>query len=109
MQKAVAGLSQKPEMLLIDGNRFHAVKDIPHRCMVGGDAIFMHIAAASVLAKTHRDEFMIKIHNEFPVYEWGKNKGFPTVAHRNGIKMHGPSPYHRMTYKLLENQLSFNF
>ncbi|MFH0894546.1 MAG: ribonuclease HII, partial [Bacteroidota bacterium] len=109
MQKAVAGLSQKPEMLLIDGNRFHAMEGIPHRCIIGGDALYMHIAAASVLAKTHRDEFMLKIHDEFPMYEWKKNKGYPTKVHRKGIMLHGPCPYHRMSYKLVEDQLSFNF
>ena len=109
MHKAVEGLKIRPGLLLIDGNRFKPYPGIPHRCVVGGDARYMNIAAASVLAKTHRDEFMQKIHVEYPHFGWKKNKGYPTPEHRDGISKHGPSPYHRMSFKLLEDQLSFDF
>ncbi len=109
MQKAVSKLSVKPEHLLIDGNRFNKYKDIPHTCIIKGDSKFFSIAAASVLAKTYRDDFMIKISENFPEYKWSKNKGYPTKEHRKAIRENGVTEYHRKSFKLLENQLKFNF
>lgn len=105
MHKAIARLPQKPEHLLIDGNRFHPYADIPHTCIIKGDGKYMAIAAASVLAKTYRDDLMIALHEEYPYYNWQKNKGYPTKMHRQAIRRHGPSPYHRMSFRLLEKQL----
>lgn len=108
MHLAIDKLSVKPQMLLIDGNRFKPYKQIPYKCFVKGDGIYLSIAAASVLAKTHRDEYMEKIHNEFPVYDWIKNKGYPTQSHKRAITSHGISPYHRKSFRLSE-QLKINF
>ncbi|MTI20497.1 ribonuclease HII [Fulvivirga sp. RKSG066] len=105
MQLAVDQLKQQPELLLIDGNRYKPHNDIPFECIIKGDGKYYSIAAASVLAKTYRDEFMEKIALEHPQYEWEKNKGYPTNAHREGIKMIGPSPYHRKSFRLLPEQL----
>ena len=105
MHKAVDQLSITPEMLIIDGNRFKPYPNIQHECIVKGDAKFLSIAAASILAKTYRDEFMFKIHQEFPVYAWNKNKGYPTKKHREGIKSIGITEYHRTTFRLLPEQL----
>jgi ribonuclease HII len=101
MHKAVDGLSQRPDQLLIDGNRFKKYQDIPHHCIVKGDGKFMSIAAASILAKTFRDDFMEKIDAEYPAYGWRMNKGYPTLAHRQAIREFGVTPYHRMTFALL--------
>ncbi len=101
MNRAVKKLKIKPEHLLIDGNRFRPQTDIPFTCMIKGDGRFLSIAAASVLAKTYRDDFMEQIHNEFPYYDWNKNKGYPTKKHREGIKKYGVTKYHRMTFRLL--------
>ena len=109
MHRAIDQLKLQPEHLLIDGNRFKKYKEIPHTCMVKGDGRFLSIAAASVLAKTYRDDFMDKIHEEFPHYDWNKNKGYPTKKHRAGITEHGPTPYHRMSFKLTNEQLSMDF
>jgi ribonuclease HII len=106
MHHAVDKLSVVPELLLIDGNRFKKYKTIPHQCIVKGDAKFMSIAAASILAKTYRDELMEQLHNEYPYYNWINNKGYPTKAHRDAIRKHGASPYHRMSFRLLPVQLS---
>ena len=97
MHEAVAGLAPQPEFLLIDGNRFkpHA---IPHACMVKGDSRFLNIAAASILAKTYRDDIMEELHETWPHYNWKKNKGYPTKEHREGIRLHGLSPYHRLSF-----------
>ncbi len=108
MQKAVSKLKIKPEHLLIDGNRFKKYEDIPHTCIIKGDSKFFSIAAASVLAKTYRDDFMKKIDLEYPNYKWKKNKGYPTKEHRLAIKENGITEYHRKTFKLLENQLKFD-
>ncbi len=105
MQRAVASLSKEPQHLLIDGNRFKAYKKIPHTCIVKGDAKFMSIAAASVLAKTHRDELMVKYAIQYPGYGWEKNKGYPTKAHRKAIEELGVTELHRQTFRLLDNQL----
>jgi ribonuclease HII len=109
MHRAVDKLDCKPEHLIIDGNRFKKYKDIPHECIVKGDGKYMSIAAASILAKTHRDEYMLKIAEEYPVYDWPSNKAYPTKKHREAIRMHGICPYHRKTFKLLEQQLSLDF
>lgn len=106
MHKAVAGLKVVPELLLIDGNKFIPYKGIPHKCIIKGDATYMSIAAASILAKTYRDEFMYKIAKEFPQYHWEQNKGYPTEAHRKAIEEFGVTKYHRLTYKLTDTQLS---
>jgi len=98
MQLAVVQLSIQPDFLLIDGNRFKNTVNIPHQCFVGGDGIYMSIAAASVLAKTYRDDFMEKLDEEYPVYLWKNNKGYPTKMHKNAIVLNGCSHYHRMTY-----------
>ena len=105
MHRAVAQLKTTPELLLIDGNRFNTYQDIPHECIIKGDSKYAAIAAASILAKTYRDEIMLKLAEEYPHYGWEKNMGYPTQAHREGIREHGPSPYHRMTFQLLPKQL----
>lgn len=106
MHRAIDALTVRPEHLLIDGNRFKPYRNIPHTCIVKGDGKMMSIAAASILAKTHRDEFMARIHEEFPQYAWNINKGYPTKAHRAAISQYGPSPYHRKSFRLLDTQLS---
>ena len=108
MQRSIGQLEPIPEFIAVDGNKFNAYKNIPHQCIIKGDGKFLNIAAASILAKTARDEFMEKIHNEFSVYQWNKNKGYPTKAHRAAIKEFGISPYHRKSFKLLPEQLSLN-
>ncbi|MFR9670651.1 MAG: ribonuclease HII [Rikenellaceae bacterium] len=98
MTKAVESLSQTPELLSIDGNRFHTHLSIPYNCIVKGDAKYANIAAASVLAKTYRDEYMERLAEELPQYGWNKNKGYPTREHRLAIAKYGLSPYHRLTF-----------
>ncbi|MFZ4634076.1 MAG: ribonuclease HII [Saprospiraceae bacterium] len=100
MHRAVKALSIKPEWLLIDGNRFRPVLGLGHTCVVGGDARYASIAAASVLAKTHRDAYMADLHNQFPQYGWADNKGYPTQAHRNAIRVHGICEHHRTTFRM---------
>jgi len=109
MNRAVQKLVVQPEHLLIDGNRFRPQTNIPFACMIKGDGRFLSIAAASVLAKTYRDDFMLKIHNEFPDWEWETNKGYPTIKHRAAIVKYGISKYHRKSFKLLNEQLELNF
>lgn len=106
MHRAVEQLKITPELLLIDGNRFKPYKDIPHECIIKGDGKFLSIAAASVLAKTYRDEFMLEADKKYPDYQWKKNKGYPTKAHREAIKKIGTTEIHRMSFKLLPEQLS---
>lgn len=106
MHRAIEQLNVPPEHLLIDGNRFKKYRETPHTCVVKGDGKYLSIAAASVLAKTYRDDYMLDLHREYPVYQWDRNKGYPTKAHREAIRLHGTSPYHRMTFQLLERQLS---
>lgn len=101
MQLSLAKIELPFNFILIDGNRFKPFHDIPHECIIKGDGKFMSIAAASVLAKTYRDDYMEQLHEEFPMYGWQQNKGYPTLAHREAIEKHGPSPYHRMTFNLL--------
>ncbi|MES2654227.1 MAG: ribonuclease HII [Bacteroidota bacterium] len=105
MHKAIDILTVKPQHLIIDGNRFIPYQNIKHTCIVKGDAKFQSIAAASILAKTHRDELMLKYHHEFPHYAWNENKGYPTIKHRTAIEKHGITPYHRKTFRLLKEQL----
>jgi ribonuclease HII len=100
MHRAISGLKILPELLLIDGNRFNPYKDIDHICIIGGDACFMSIAAASILAKTHRDDFMEDISSLYPQYGWSQNKGYPTIMHRRALIKSGPSPYHRRSFVL---------
>lgn len=107
MHRALEMLKIRPEFIIVDGNKFKKYQDIPHQTIVKGDSKYLSIAAASVLAKTHRDELMLSIHEEFPKYGWDKNKAYPTLAHRKAIKEFGVTPYHRLTYRLLnekENQ-----
>lgn len=101
MHKAIAKLQQGPEGLLIDGNRFTPYLGIPHICIIKGDSKFASIAAASILAKTYRDDYMIKLSNKFPEYSWESNKGYPTKAHRKAIASNGPCKHHRKTFRLL--------
>ncbi|WP_339739174.1 ribonuclease HII [uncultured Sunxiuqinia sp.] len=108
MHRAVEQLSLKPEHLLIDGNRFRPYPEIAHDCIIKGDGKFLSIAAASVLAKTYRDDYMNRLHEEFPEYQWLKNKGYPTKAHREAIRKLGPTPYHRLSFRLLEEQLKLD-
>ncbi|MGL4363976.1 MAG: ribonuclease HII [Bacteroidales bacterium] len=103
MHRAIDQLKIQPSSLLIDGNRFLTYHNIPHTCIVKGDAKFASIAASSILAKYYRDEFMNRIHAEFPMYNWRKNKGYPTSAHRNAIKIYKACKYHRQTFNLLGN------
>ncbi len=101
MHRAVSGLSIRPQHLLIDGNRFQKYQDIPHTTIIKGDGKYLSIAAASILAKTYRDDYMNRLHEEFPYYDWNHNKGYPTKKHREAIRQHGTTPYHRMTFNLL--------
>jgi ribonuclease HII len=108
MNRAVQKLNIQPEHLLIDGNRFRTQLKIPFTCIIKGDGRFFSIAAASVLAKTYRDDYMEKIHDEFPEYKWKQNKGYPTKDHRDAIRKYGVTKYHRLTFRLLNEQLSLN-
>ena len=111
MHRAVDQLKVRPGHLLIDGNRFHKYRNLPHTTVVKGDGKFMSIAAASILAKTYRDDYMNGLHREYPYYDWNKNKGYPTKKHRAAIREHGATPYHRMTFNLLgeDPQLRLDF
>ena len=129
MQECILKLNQKPEFIIVDGNRalnaklglknnigkqfseieIELLKSIPNQSIIKGDAKFLSIAAASILAKTYRDEYMDMIHEEFPMYNWKKNKGYPTQEHRDAIRKYGPTKYHRMSFRLLPDQLSLDF
>ena len=109
MHKAISQLKQAPKYLIIDGNKFKPYKDIPFSCIVKGDGKYASIAAASILAKTHRDEYMKKLSQEFPEYHWHKNKGYPTKQHREGIGLYGITNYHRRSFRLLNEQLEIDF
>ena len=110
MHRAIDGLQVRPQHLLIDGNRFRKYKDLPHTTVVKGDGKLMSIAAASVLAKTYRDDYMLQLHEQYPYYGWDRNKGYPTKEHRQAIEQHGTTPYHRLTFNLLgDGQLSLPF
>lgn len=108
MHKAIDKLNVQPEFLIIDGNRFKKYKDIPHQCIVKGDGKYLSIAAASILAKTYRDDFMKKIHEQYPNYNWQQNKGYPTKQHRKALTLFGVTPYHRKTFRLFDYQLNLD-
>ncbi|MCP4054424.1 MAG: ribonuclease HII [Mesoflavibacter sp.] len=105
MHNSIKALKNTPEFIIVDGNKFKPFKEIPHETIIKGDGKFLSIAAASVLAKTYRDEYMNKIHEEFPMYNWKKNKGYPTKEHREAIKEFGVTKYHRKSFRLLPEQL----
>lgn len=109
MHLALDGLSTKPDFILVDGNIFYPYKNIKHVTVVHGDSLFMSIASASILAKVFRDEYMLKIHEEFPLYGWNRNKGYATSYHREAITKYGISPYHRKSFNLIERQLKIDF
>jgi ribonuclease HII len=109
MHLAIAGLKKQPDFLLIDGNSFFPYKNIGHKTIVKGDGLYFSIAAASVLAKTFRDEYMEKISNEYPVYGWNKNMGYPTPFHKKAILEYGISPFHRKSFHLFNTQMTFDF
>ncbi len=110
MHRALDLLKVRPEAVIVDGNRFMPYRDLPYTTIVKGDGKYQAIAAASILAKTFRDDYMTRLAREFPCYDWQNNKGYPTQAHREGIRLHGTSPYHRKSYNLLgDGQLSFDF
>ena len=109
MHRALDQLTVRPEHIIVDGNRFKPYSQIPHLCIVKGDGKYMSIAAASILAKTHRDEYMEKLHQQFPHYNWQKNKGYPTREHREGIARYGTTDFHRMSFNLLDQQLELPF
>jgi len=108
MHKALDKLGQIPSLILVDGNKFYSYKKIRHQCMIKGDARYMSIAAASILAKTHRDTYMAALHEEYPVYNWKQNKGYPTIEHRKAIANYGATEYHRKSFRLLPEQLKLN-
>ena len=109
MQKSIKSLATKPQHIAVDGNRFKSFNNIPFSCIIKGDSKYLHIAAASVLAKTYRDAYMTQIHNEFPMYNWKKNKGYPTREHREAIKKFGITKYHRKSFRLLPEQYHLDF
>ncbi|WP_304157804.1 ribonuclease HII [Mesonia mobilis] len=106
MHRSIEQLSTSPEHIAVDGNKFKPYQEIPHQCVIKGDGKYLNIAAASILAKTYRDEFMTKIHEEYPMYNWKQNKGYPTKQHREAIKKYGITKYHRKSFRLLPEQLS---
>jgi ribonuclease HII len=106
MHRALDALKIRPEMILVDGNRFKAYQELPHHCIIKGDGKYYSIAAASILAKTYRDDFMEQIAAEFPVYDWTSNKGYPTTKHREAVLKNGFSPYHRRSFKVSDPQLT---
>lgn len=105
MHRALEGLQVVPQHILVDGNRFKPYAFVPYRTVVHGDATYMSIAAASVLAKTYRDDYMLRLHNEYPLYGWDRNKGYPTAEHRQAIVTHGLTPYHRKTFHFTTQDL----
>lgn len=105
MQESILKLNPTPHYIIVDGNRFKPIQNIPYSCIVKGDSKYMSIAAASVLAKTYRDEYMDRIHEEYPMYNWKQNKGYPTKEHREAIRKYGTTKYHRMSFRLLPEQL----
>ncbi|WP_316769126.1 ribonuclease HII [Pedobacter frigiditerrae] len=109
MHRAIEKLMIIPQHLVIDGNRFKKYADIPHCCVVKGDGKYLNIAAASILAKTHRDEYMANLHQDYPHYNWKQNKGYPTIEHRNAVIAAGLSPFHRKTFNVSDPQLTLSF
>jgi len=108
MQRSITQLQPQPEFIIVDGNRFKPYNNIPHETIIKGDGKYLSIAAASVLAKTARDEYMMKIHEEFPMYNWKQNKGYPTKEHRAAIRKYGATKYHRKTFRLLPEKLTLD-
>lgn len=108
MHLSISKLCKIPEFIIVDGNRFKPYKNIPHQTIIKGDGKFMNIAAASILAKTYRDDFMCQIHEEYPMYNWKQNKGYATKEHRDAIKTHGITKYHRRSFRLFEDQLKLD-
>jgi len=108
MHRALEQLNTQPQLILVDGNKFKPYHEIPHECIIKGDGKYMSIAAASILAKTHRDEYMQKLHKDFPNYDWDKNKGYPTKFHKKAIAKNGITDHHRMTFNMSE-QLKIKF
>ena len=108
MHRALDKLTLQPEFIIVDGNRFNPYQNIPHACIVKGDGKYLSIAAASILAKTFRDAYMEKIHLEYPMYNWIKNKGYPTLEHREAIRKYGITKYHRKTFRQLPDQLKLD-
>lgn len=104
MHRALDQLTVRPQCIIVDGNRFKPYNFIPHQTIVKGDGKYLSIAAASILAKTYRDDYMLRLHKEYPVYGWDRNAGYPTREHREAIRQHGTSPYHRMTFRLLPKE-----
>lgn len=104
MRRSIIGLNPKPEFIAVDGNRFKPVNNIPFETIVKGDSKYLNIAAASILAKTYRDEYMERLHHDYPMYDWNSNKGYPTKAHREAIKKYGVTEHHRKSFKLLPEQ-----
>lgn len=109
MHRSIDQLTMRPEFIAVDGNKFKPYHKTPHECVVKGDGKYLHIAAASILAKTYHDLYMQQLHEEFPMYNWKKNKGYPTQEHREALKKYGPSPYHRRSFRLLPEQLKLEF
>ena len=110
MHRALDQLTVRPQAVIVDGNRFRPYRDLPCTTIVKGDGKYLSIAAASILAKTYRDDYMLRLAEEYPVYDWKKNKGYPTLKHREAIRQHGTTPYHRMSYRLLgSEELSLDF
>lgn len=109
MHKAIDQLTIRPELIIVDGNRFKPYQNIPHECIIKGDSKFMSIAAASVLAKTYRDTYMEELHKEYPMYNWKQNKGYPTLEHREAIRKYGITPYHRKSFRQLPDPPILNF
>jgi len=105
MHKSINQFKTETKFIVVDGNRFKPYRDIPYKCIIKGDAKFLNIAAASVLAKTYRDAYMERIHQEYPMYNWKQNKGYPTKEHREAIRNHGITKYHRKSFRLLPKQL----
>jgi ribonuclease HII len=108
MQECIVKLNPTPEHIIVDGNRFQPIQNIPYTCIVKGDSNYLSIAAASILAKTYRDKYMDSIHEEFPMYNWKQNKGYPTKEHRDAIRKYGLTKYHRLSFKLLPDQLKLD-
>lgn len=105
MHRAIEQLDITPQHILVDGNRFKPYKETPHTCVIKGDGKYLSIAAASILAKTYRDDYMLQLHEKFPLYGWDRNKGYPTIEHRQAIAQHGTTPYHRNSFRLTDPQL----
>ena len=101
MHRALGGLKIIPQSIIVDGNRFKPFHNIPHKTIVKGDAKYLSIAAASILAKTYRDKYMIELHKQYPIYGWNRNMGYPTKQHRDALRQHGISPYHRLSFNLI--------